>query len=114
MNTTTINGGRYYVVDEIKNLALPSVTTILGADSPDKDFFIEWAKRVGPVKAVFGANRGTFMHALHEHYIDAIYIKQIAKPLQYATTFVLLALTFILNFTAIFMRSKIRAKAARE
>jgi len=84
LNTTTINGGRYYVVDEIKNLALPSVTTILGADSPDKDFFIEWAKRVGPVKAVFGANRGTFMHALHEHYIDAIYIKQIAKPLQYA------------------------------
>ena len=34
-------------------------------------------------------------------------------PLQYATTLVLLILTFTLNFSAIFLRSRIRAKMAR-
>ncbi len=34
-------------------------------------------------------------------------------PLQYATTFVLLFLTFALNFTAIFLRSKVRNKLAK-
>lgn len=32
------------------------------------------------------------------------------KPLQYATTFILLMLTFALNFSAIFLRSRIRAR----
>jgi ABC-type phosphate transport system permease subunit len=35
------------------------------------------------------------------------------KPLQYATTLVLLLLTFTLNFSAIFLRSKVRAKMQR-
>jgi phosphate transport system permease protein len=35
------------------------------------------------------------------------------KPILYATTFVLLLLTFTLNFTAIFLRSRIRAKLAK-
>jgi ABC-type phosphate transport system permease subunit len=38
---------------------------------------------------------------------------QQTMPLQYATTFVLLALTFTLNFSAIFLRSKIRRKLAK-
>lgn len=35
------------------------------------------------------------------------------KPLLYATTFVLLILTFTLNFTAIFLRSRVRARLGR-
>jgi ABC-type phosphate transport system permease subunit len=35
---------------------------------------------------------------------------ELTKPLQYATTFVLLILTFTLNFSAIFLRSKIRRR----
>ena len=35
------------------------------------------------------------------------------KPLLYATTFVLLMLTFTLNFTAIFLRSRVRARMLR-
>jgi ABC-type phosphate transport system permease subunit len=35
------------------------------------------------------------------------------KPLLYATTFVLLMLTFTLNFTAIFLRSRVRARMSR-
>ncbi len=35
------------------------------------------------------------------------------KPLQYATTFVLLILTFTLNFSAIFLRSRVRARLNR-
>ncbi len=35
------------------------------------------------------------------------------KPLLYATTFVLLILTFTLNFTAIFLRSRVRARMSR-
>jgi len=36
------------------------------------------------------------------------------KPLLYATTLVLLSLTFILNFSAIFLRSRVRAKMTRQ
>jgi len=39
---------------------------------------------------------------------------ELTKPIQYATTFVLLVLTFTLNFTAIFIRSKTRNKFNRE
>ncbi|MDH7515583.1 MAG: ABC transporter permease subunit [Bacteroidota bacterium] len=35
------------------------------------------------------------------------------KPLLYATTFTLLVLTFTLNFSAIFLRSRIRSRASR-
>ena len=38
---------------------------------------------------------------------------ELTKPLLYATTFVLLILTFALNFTAIFIRSRVRARMAR-
>jgi ABC-type phosphate transport system permease subunit len=38
---------------------------------------------------------------------------ELTKPLLYATTLVLLLLTFLLNFTAIFLRSKVRAKLAK-
>lgn len=38
---------------------------------------------------------------------------ELTKPLQYATTLVLLLLTFALNFSAIFLRAKVRAKLAR-
>ncbi len=38
---------------------------------------------------------------------------ELTLPLQYATTFVLLILTFTLNFTAIFLRSRVRARMAQ-
>jgi ABC-type phosphate transport system permease subunit len=38
---------------------------------------------------------------------------ELTKPLQYATTLVLLILTFALNFSAIFLRSKIRSKMSK-
>lgn len=83
-----LNGtGRYYVVNEKSGLALPSVTTIIGETS-DKTGLIEWQKRVGATEAArvskFSANRGTFMHALHEHYLNARFIENVEKPLQVA------------------------------
>ena len=39
---------------------------------------------------------------------------ELTKPIQYATTFVLLILTFTLNFTAIFLRAKTRNQFNRE
>ena len=39
---------------------------------------------------------------------------ELTKPLQYATTLVLLLLTFLLNFSAIFLRSKLRSRAAKQ
>jgi phosphate transport system permease protein len=39
---------------------------------------------------------------------------ELTKPLQYATTLVLLVLTFMLNFSAIFLRSKIRARLYKQ
>jgi len=38
---------------------------------------------------------------------------ELTLPLQYATTLVLLLLTFLLNFSAIFLRSRVRAKLSR-
>ena len=89
MKTTIGNHGygRYYVVDEVKGIKLPSVTTVLG-DAADKSALVAWKERVGEAEAerisTFSANRGTFMHSLHEHYLDARFIKPQEKPLQQA------------------------------
>ncbi len=89
MKTTVGNHGygRYYVVDENKGIKLPSVTTVL-SEMSDKSGLDEWRKRVGDAEAdrisKFAANRGTFMHSLHEHYLDARFIHNIEKPLQQA------------------------------
>ena len=81
------NGGRYYVVNEQTGLHLPSVTTILGHTS-DKSGLEDWVKRVGEAEAAriskFSANRGTYMHALHEHYLNAKFIEGLQNPLQIA------------------------------
>jgi hypothetical protein len=81
------NGGRYYVVNEQTGLHLPSVTTILGHTS-DKTGLEDWVKRVGEAEAAriskFSANRGTYMHALHEHYLNAKFIEGLQNPLQIA------------------------------
>ena len=81
------NGGRYYIVNEETGLALPSVTTILGTTS-DKTGLNEWVKRVGQAEAdrisTFSANRGTYMHSLHEHYLNAKFIEDLSNPLQIA------------------------------
>jgi genome maintenance exonuclease 1 len=75
------------VVDENKGIKLPSVTTVL-SEMSDKSGLDEWRKRVGDAEAdrisKFAANRGTFMHSLHEHYLDARFIHNIEKPLQQA------------------------------
>jgi len=89
MKTTVGNHGygRYYVVDENKGIKLPSVTTILG-ETKDKSGLLDWQNRVGAVEAerisTFSANRGTFMHALHEQYINCLYVTKESKPLQQA------------------------------
>lgn len=88
MRTVTgSNGGRYYVVDEGKNIKLPSVTTILGK-MQDKSGLDAWVAKVGEQKAkeisTFAANRGTFMHSLHEHYLESKFINPVEKPLQEA------------------------------
>lgn len=81
------NGGRYYVVDEDRSIALPSVTTILGHTS-DKSGLDNWVKRVGQAEAdrisTFSANRGTYMHSLHEQYLNAKFIENLDNPLQIA------------------------------
>ena len=81
------NGGRYYVVDEDNNTKLPSVTTILG-NMQDKSGLDSWIKRVGEKKAkeisTFSANRGTFMHVLHEHYLNSFFVDPVEKPLMEA------------------------------
>lgn len=77
--------GRYYVVDEKSGLALPSVTTII-SETSDKSGLVDWQKRVGVAEAEriskFSANRGTFMHALHEHYLNCKFLEDISNPLQ--------------------------------
>lgn len=79
--------GRYYIVDEDRGIKLPSVTTIL-AEMSDKSGLDEWINRVGQAEAnrisEFSANRGSFMHALHENYLDSRYILKEVKPLQKA------------------------------
>jgi len=56
-----------------------------------------------------------FMHMGYHIYVLATQSTNVeqTKPLQYATTFVLLTLTFTLNFTAILIRSRIRSKMSR-
>jgi hypothetical protein len=70
--------GRYYVVDEKTGLAYPSVTTII-SETSDKSGLKSWVDRVGEAEAEriskFSANRGTFMHSLHENYLDLRFIK---------------------------------------
>jgi phosphate transport system permease protein len=53
-----------------------------------------------------------FMHLGYHLYVLATQSPDVEKalPLQYATTLVLLALTFVLNFTAIYIRSRLRTK----
>jgi phosphate transport system permease protein len=54
-----------------------------------------------------------FMHLGYHLYVLATQSPDVEKalPLQYATTLVLLGLTFMLNFTAIYIRSRLRKKA---
>lgn len=70
--------GRYYVIDEKTGLAYPSVTTII-SETSDKSGLKNWVNRVGEAEAErvsrFSANRGTFMHSLHENYLDYRFIK---------------------------------------
>lgn len=56
-----------------------------------------------------------FMHLGYHIYVLTTQSTnvELTKPLQYATTLVLLMLTFLLNFTAVFIRSRIRSKAAK-
>ncbi len=79
--------GRYYIVDENRNIKYPSVTTILG-EMTDKSGLAAWKARVGEAEAEsiskFSANRGTFMHSLHEHFINSKFIYKEEKPLQQA------------------------------
>lgn len=79
--------GRYYIIDEHSGLALPSVTTII-SETSDKSGLNAWKERVGESEAnrisQFSANRGTYMHALHEHYLDAKYVEVLGNPLQVA------------------------------
>lgn len=64
---------------------LPSVTSILGAMT-DKSSLIKWEKDVGKEKAAqiskYSANRGTFMHTLHEQYLIYTFINPVENPLQ--------------------------------
>jgi hypothetical protein len=79
--------GRYYVIDEDLGVKLPSVTTIL-SETTDKTALEAWKARIGEAEAEkiskFSANRGTFMHSLHEHYLDSRFIKKDSNPLQIA------------------------------
>lgn len=80
--------GRYYVVDPDSNLTYPSVTTILSNTSHNTGLD-DWRNRVGIEeanrKSAFSANRGTVMHSLHEHYIQAKFIDKIeSKPVTFA------------------------------
>lgn len=85
MRTTTRYGGRYYIVDEKSGLSLPGVTTVLGSMT-DKSGLDKWKKDIGEEKAAaiskFSANRGTFMHTLHEQYLNFLFITPVDNPLQ--------------------------------
>ena len=54
-------GGRFYIVDEVNNIVLPSVTTILGKMT-DSSHIKKWQDDIGIDKANFisqrAANRG--------------------------------------------------------
>lgn len=57
-----------------------------------------------------GSVTDKFMHLGYHLYVLATQSPDVEKvlPLQYATTLVLLALTFVLNFSAIYIRSRLR------
>ena len=59
-----------------------------------------------------GAVTDKFMHLGYHLYVLATQSPDVEKtlPLQYATTVVLLGLTFLLNFTAIIIRSRLRKR----
>jgi len=69
--TQTINGKRYYIIEENK---YPSVTTVLGAMT-DSSGLDAWRKRVGEEEAdrisKFSANRGTVMHQMIEYFLGS-------------------------------------------
>jgi len=59
-----------------------------------------------------GSVTDKFMHLGYHLYVLATQSPDVeaTMPLQYATTIVLLGLTFVLNFTAIFIRSRLRKR----
>lgn len=71
-NRTTINGSRYYKIDNHK---LPSVTEILKATESEqkKKSLLQWRKRVGEEEAIrilkTSSSRGTKMHKYIEEYL---------------------------------------------
>lgn len=73
------------MVDESSGLMLPSVTTVLGAMT-DKTSLLKWEQDVGKEKAAqiskYSANRGTFMHTLHEQYLIYTFVSHVENPLQ--------------------------------
>lgn len=77
MRIETKNGWRYYIVDEENEISYPSVTSILGKTT-DKSGIKRWEERVGIEEAAriskFSANRGSFMHSLLEHMLNAKFV----------------------------------------
>jgi len=70
LETTTIDGKRYYVLPDGDKFR--SVTTVLG-DALDKTALLEWKKKVGEEEAqkitTQAARRGTAVHTLCENYV---------------------------------------------
>lgn len=71
LTTTTINGKRFYLLpDGVTKLR--SVTSIL-SEKLNKDFILEWRKRVGEEEAnkisTQAARRGTAVHNIAERYV---------------------------------------------
>lgn len=70
IDTTTIDGKRYYVLPNGEKFR--SVTTVL-SDKLDKTALLEWRKKVGDEQAnkisTQAARRGTAVHSLAERYV---------------------------------------------
>jgi genome maintenance exonuclease 1 len=70
MQTTSIDGKRYYVMPDGRKFR--SVTTVL-SDKLDKTALLEWRKKVGEAEAnkisTQAARRGTAVHTLCEKYV---------------------------------------------
>jgi genome maintenance exonuclease 1 len=70
LETESVNGQRFYVLPD--GSKLPSVTTVLGAQS--KEGILKWRKRVGEEEArrvsAKASGRGTRMHSLCEDYLN--------------------------------------------
>lgn len=70
IETTSINGKRYYVLPDGRKFR--SVTTVL-SDALDKTALLEWRKKVGEEEArkisTQAARRGTAVHSLAERYV---------------------------------------------